>query len=374
MPKEFFSQTYTESRHKFRGLLSEVARPWPQAALHALPVGPECEGLTVDVITAPPPGDKKHLLILTCGLHGIEGYAGAAVLQYFCQRFLPYLHPMNTGLLLVHALNPWGMHHRRRTNENNVDLNRNFLPDWKALDPKSFNPAYTKIDPFLNPPSPLGRAAALAFYPQAAGKLLSMGMDRFKAAALLGQYRYARGVYYGGREEQVSTTLMQDLFNQEAPLYKNILLLDMHTGYGPRYQMTLTCSPLETMSSTKLKQAFDYPQIAKTNPQEFYGIQGDMVDYFYRHMQQCWPEIAFFAAALEFGTLGDSLTAGMKSIRAIINENRVYHWGAPSPAQAKEARRQFSELFIPQEEGWRKKALEDADRAIRGILAAREFC
>ena len=42
--------------------------------------------------------------------------------------------PEDVAIVLVHALNPFGFAWRRRWNENNVDLNRNFLDDRSFLD------------------------------------------------------------------------------------------------------------------------------------------------------------------------------------------------------------------------------------------------
>ena len=55
----------------------------------------------------------------------------------------------------LHALNPYGFSHLRRTNEDNVDLNRNFR-DFSTLPPP--NAAYAEVHGFMVPatwpPSP----------------------------------------------------------------------------------------------------------------------------------------------------------------------------------------------------------------------------
>lgn len=70
------------------------------------------------------------VLVLVSDTHGAEGFAGSA-----CQ--LRALHEAAwTGLpvVLVHALNPFGFSHRRRVNEDNIDVNRNFV-DHAAVPP-----------------------------------------------------------------------------------------------------------------------------------------------------------------------------------------------------------------------------------------------
>ena len=54
----------------------------------------------------------------------------------------------DTALVLVHANNPHGFAHQRRVNEDNIDLNRNFI-DFDAEIPDS--PGYAELHPALVP-------------------------------------------------------------------------------------------------------------------------------------------------------------------------------------------------------------------------------
>ena len=57
-------------------------------------------------------------------------------------------------ILLIHSVNPYGMRHHRRTNENNVDLNRNVLSKstWKDVRTRHPNKyRYVDMDSILNP-------------------------------------------------------------------------------------------------------------------------------------------------------------------------------------------------------------------------------
>ena len=56
------------------------------------------------------------------------------------EEFAPRLEAENTGLLLVHTVNPWGMKNHRRHNENKADINRNIRWD-DNFDPQ-INPDY----------------------------------------------------------------------------------------------------------------------------------------------------------------------------------------------------------------------------------------
>jgi len=369
--KKYFNETYSESRAAFRTLIEPVQRYWPQAVEESFALPATDEDLTIDMIKALPPGGGKRLLILSCGLHGIEGYIGSAMLQLFTGEYLERLNSSETGLIMVHSINPWGMQHRRRVNDNNVDLNRNFI--YKLTGSRAeVNPAYASIDSFVNPAKPLQAAATPLFYLQLGYMIAKLGPSRFRENFLLGQYRFPLGLYYGGKDFEYSATVMKDLFDTAAD-YNDLLLIDMHSGYGPRYQMTIVNSRYEQRASVDLQEIFNYPLIAKTDPQEFYQMQGDMVDYYYQLINDRYPGKRFFATSFEFGTYGDSLSAVLRSYRTMVNENRLYHHGAKNERIAGRVKHDFDNLFIPREKEWRKKALQDARQAFSGILRAEGY-
>ena len=100
---------------------------------HALPIhapSPNDEPLTIDIAVAGP-AKPKSALVLSSGVHGVEGLFGSAVQLAFLERLSAgWRLPQGAAVVLIHAINPFGFAWRRRFNENNVDLNRNFLlPD-----------------------------------------------------------------------------------------------------------------------------------------------------------------------------------------------------------------------------------------------------
>lgn len=370
---ELFVESYEESRERFHQSVEEIQARWPSARLERYRLAGD-EDLTIDWIAADSLAAAGKLLVLTTGEHGIEGHVGGAMLRLFLREFLPRLDAQNTGLLLVHAINPWGMKHRRRVNAANVDLNRNFVRDEKDLDP-SFNPDYDRLLSFLNPQRPFRSllTSNAAFVGGLLGRLLLMGGARLRQAALVGQYRYPDHLAYGGSAIQEETRLLMGLYQQHFCRYQQIVHLDMHTGYGPRYQMTLVNSDLEPCSSPEMAARFGYPLVAKANASEFYDIQGDMIDYVYWLAQREFPDKPFYATSFEFGTLGDSLLNTLRSMRAMILENQVYWHGAQNPTLRAYIGRDFRELFEPLEAKWRSKAVADARQAFEGILRAEGF-
>jgi hypothetical protein len=379
-----FPRSYEGSRARFRRNLDKVKQFWPQARLHSYRLEGD-EELTIDWIGAQARKRSDRLLVLSLGEHGIEAYVGAAILQVLLDEYLPRLQTERTGLMLVHAINPWGMKYWRRVNQANVDLNRNFSwisraaadPSTQAGQQKSdpLNPDYASISPFLNPKSELRSRLQgnLHFFSGLARAIAAFGTRRLADAALQGQDHDPQGIYYCGASHQQETRLMIDLFREHFELYDQILHLDMHTGYGPRYQMTLVNSPLDPRSPEWFVEQMHYPLVVRSGSSEFYQIQGDMIDFVYQLVQEEFPDKGLYATAFEFGTLGSSLWGMLRSLRAEILENQVHHYGAYHPRVRDFVAREFRELFFPQEARWQAKAIADARQAIQGILQAEGF-
>jgi len=369
---DYYAETYEASRADFLALLEDVKGYWPAAEPSRYLIEAGNEDLTIDLIRALPIKENKKLIFLSTGLHGIEGYVGAAVVKLFVKEYLHQLNPEDTGLYLVHAINPWGMKHRRRVNKNNVDLNRNFILK-QTNEEQELNQAYDQAHSFLNPQKPLTSASNPFFYLKLLHHIFCMGPANFREAVLYGQYRYPQGLYYGGNGFEHSTTVLSSLFQEAASNGERFVLIDMHSGYGPRYQMTLVNSIHETRASADLQAAFNYPLVAKSDPDEFYQMRGDMVDYLYQVMESQFPGKYFYATSFEFGTFGSSFSAVVKSLKTMINENRVSLYGAISEKEAARVRHDFCELFYPAEEKWREKVLQDARAAFTGILKSEQF-
>jgi hypothetical protein len=367
-----FPATYESSRERFRQNLPAIQKQWPAAELSHQRLSGD-EDLTIDWIHSDAREKNDKVLILTTAEHGIEGYVGGAMQQRFIDKYLPRLDPRTTGLLLVHAINPWGMKHHRRVNADNIDLNRTFL--WnQAFDP-AFNPEYDFLNDYINPVKPIKRLALgkVNFYINLLWRTILKGMPWLKHTLLIGQYRYARSLYYGGEDYPEETRTLIDLYRQAFQAYDQILHLDMHTGYGPRYQMSLVNSVLETITSQEFEKKFNYPLMVAANPEEFYAIRGDMIDYVYALRKHEFPEKKLYATSFEFGTLGDDFSGQIGSPRAMVLENRLYWQGAANDKLAGQVKHDFEELFNPDANDWRAKAVADADRAFEGILRAECF-
>ena len=318
----------------------------------------------------PPQGKGTRCLILSTGLHGVEGFPGAVILKLFLEEYFPWLVGEETALLLVHCLNPWGMVNMRRVNAANVDLNRNFFlkPD---VFQQEINPAYRQLIRLFQPMRPLGRLRdeRCRFLSRLAAAVVSTGTEQIKRAFLLGQNSHPQGLYFSGIDYQPESKTIMRLLRGQLESYQQVVHLDIHSGYGPRRQMSLVCSPQEEKSSQELAVRFDYPRVLAADPAQFYSIRGDLIDWSYE-LSRSVPGASYLGMTLEFGTLGDSFPAQIAGMMRMIFENQVVQQGGMELTTIHKVRGDFREMFFPSSDAWWQKALQDARRAFQGILSA----
>jgi len=131
-----FAPDYAGAREKFHA--AAAARSLAvERHLHPSARGVTGEELAIDVVMAGN-ADAAAVLFVSSAMHGVEGFCGSG-----CQVGLlrddvvqAALGLCGVALVLVHAVNPYGFSHLRRTNEDNVDLNRNFR-DFRAPPPSN---------------------------------------------------------------------------------------------------------------------------------------------------------------------------------------------------------------------------------------------
>jgi hypothetical protein len=364
--QSLFPNSYEESRTRFIKDFESLGKLWPKSKLESFALNTD-SSLKIDYGIAEP-HRKQNLVVISTGLHGIEGYVGSAMLKIFMDEFGPRLNLENTGLLLVHAINPFGMQVRRRYNENNVDLNRNFLMD-ENFDP-AINPDYDLLAPMLNPQGALSNLIFddLVFVSGLLNYILRLGILRIRQGMLSGQFRKPQGVQFGGQKTQESAQFMRSLLQKTLEEYEQVVHIDLHTGYGPRYQMSMVNATREPASSEDLIRRFNYPLIMAATPTDFYTTTGDISEFFYILRDEKFPSKKLFATCFEFGTFGDSLPAQIRSMRATILENRLFQFGAKKEALRQVIRNEYEELFFPTEQKWREKAAADCRQAYSGVF------
>ena len=333
----------------------------------------EGDGLYIDKFFLPASVETTNLIVLTTGVHGMEGYIGSVMLDVFFDEIYPTLNTNNTGILIVANVNPYGMKYMRRYNENNVDLNRNFIEDWDSFD-RSSNKEYPKVESFLQPTGKMGNAFwhEVSFFLSLAKEAIFTGADTISDALLTGQYEYPTGVYYGGNGDEKSTTYLKGVFSECLDgSYENIIHVDIHSGYGPRYNMVIFNSVQDPTTEAEAREMFGYDYIIATDSEDFYETFGDTTDYFYRLARAKGSDKELYSTCFEFGTIGDSFIDSIFSLKYTVDENRQHWYPTTNSITSEMVRENYYELFYPTETEWREKTIVDFKAALNGVLGAK---
>lgn len=309
--------------------------------------GPAGEALATDVALFGSPR-ASNVLVLVSGTHGVEGLPGSALLTAQIRSGLRPAPHSDLAIMMVHALNPHGLAFKRRVNEDNVDINRNFVT-FPAARP---NPEYDRLhDWLMMPPTglgPLRRKIAFGTY------VARNGTRRLQHAVTKGQFAHPTGLFYGGDRPSWSRSTWDRIV---APLEerRRVLVVDYHTGLGRRGRGQLI-SPLDPVAvspgsgwgAMALTSCFGadgvrYPGTGNAVSTE---ISGDLLSYTMQRVDN------LAAVVLEFGTY-----PALAVLEALMNENWAHHADYPEAGQH---RRGLIEAFAPDDSRWRRAIYERA--------------
>jgi hypothetical protein len=222
-----YAASYARARAKFLKAAGEAGADL-RAFVHPTHRTPDGEPLAIDVACF---GDRKasRRALLLSGTHGQEGFSGSAVQVGWMKKGGPARLPADLGVVLVHALNPYGFAHFTRTTENNVDLNRNFI-DRAAGSPPA-NPHYETLHDALmirdwTEAENARVDAAMARFTE------SHGRDALFDTLARGQYMNADGLMYGGKDREWSNVTLEVIVQSTLGDAEKVAFIDWHTGIG----------------------------------------------------------------------------------------------------------------------------------------------
>lgn len=335
---DFFSPDYATARRRF--LQAAAAHGWAVES-HAIAArGPDGEELFIDV-AAHGPGTHARTLVISSGVHGVEAPFGSAVQLALMEHWKP--HPP-VRCVFVHAVNPWGFAHRRRTNENNLDLNRNFLLPG---DEYRGSPAgYAELNPLLNPDRPPSRFDLFPL--RAAWTVARHGLPKLKQAVASGQYDHPNGLFFGGSGPSESVRILGEHWERWLGRATDVVHLDYHTGLGQwaTGKLLLDVEPTAPQLD-RLTRWFGRDAFEVCNPHRTaYDARGGFGPWC--HARRGEREYLFGCA--EFGTYGPIRVMG-----ALRAENMARHHGRAAWATGR-----LAEAFCPAAAGWRTAALTTA--------------
>ena len=358
-----FSPDYVSARARFRAAAHALG-----ARLEAHPIGidgPDGEPLTLDVAVLGATSPTRSVVV-SSGLHGVEGFFGSAVQCALLEDVLGGFHlPDDGALVFLHALNPYGFANLRRVNEGNIDLNRNFLREGEAY--SGAPDGYAALDGLLNPPQPPGPGTRPLFYARAVWNILRHGLPTLKQAVAGGQYAYQRGLFFGGS----GPSRTQQILDAELPRWvgsaRRVIHIDFHTGLGARGTYKLFADhPWGSEQIRALADGFGHDRVEPWEPEQgvSYEIRGGLGAWCKARL----PSVEYDVLAAEFGTVHI-----LKVIAALHEENRAHHWAQPTDPATVAAKRRLRDVFAPPERAWRDavvpKGIHIVQQAIEQVFA-----
>ncbi len=347
----YFSPDYRTARRRFKQAAARVG-----AKLETLEWGlrgPGGEKLGIDIAYI---GNKraKRVLLHSSGIHGVEGFAGSAI-QLRVLENLPE-RPKDGAYVFVHILNPYGMAHLRRVNENNVDLNRNFL-DSEA-DYAGAARGYHILNPLFNPESP---PSFDFFYLRLAWKLFRYGVRRLRQAGAEGQYEYPQGLFFGGKRLEKGPHLYLEWIRENLKGSKRLCCVDVHTGLGRSGEQLVILERNQGGSYHKFLEPIYGEELDNTEPERaiVYQVRGG-VDYGVPKALPAKAEVDFVTQ--EFGTVH-----GFEILSTLRQENRLTHYGNPSPLHP--VKLAIKDAFSPPRTDWKRKIITKGEKLFHDTVA-----
>lgn len=345
---------YARERADF---LDQAADLGAELSAHVHPRrGPDGEELAADVARfGAPVGRADRVVLMTAGLHGVEGHAGHGLQHQLMSSGRLGSLPDGLAVVLVHGANPFGWAWSRRVDHENVDVNRNFVDYGELPD----NPLYAEVDPLLNPRGDDLDLSDTSFL----GDLLEFWGRVGDHVAMKtlngGQYSVPDGVQYGGDHPTWSRRTLEDIWDQHLTGADLAVNLDVHTGLGPIGRLTVFQTADDDEPAAEVG--------SRLYPEHIYRADrtdGDAVDTgllgpgFDDWAADRGTGIQTMSFVLEFGGL--DVTSGVTAFRA---DNWLHHHGDWRSETGRRIRSMMEDHFFVRDGDWRQQVADQGEMA-----------
>jgi hypothetical protein len=349
-----FSASYAQARVKF---LEAAGAAGLSVQSHMHPeLGRDGEALAMDV-ARDGAFDADKLLIVSSACHGAEGYCGSGV-QVFAlhdAEWLAKARAQGVAVLYVHALNPYGFSHIRRTTHENVDMNRNFHDFSKPL---PVNSDYRDLHDLLMPaqwPPTDANEAALANYIQ------THGAQAMQAAVSRGQHEFPNGLFYGGTGPTWSNLTIRTVLRQHAPRAKDLAWIDLHTGLGPSGlgERIFACN--DDAAALARARAWWGGNGATPVTSIYDGSSSSalLTGLMWMAAYQECPQAQYTGIAMEYGTVPwADVTFALRAEQWLHNHPEAL------PAQAQQIKQQMLDAFYTDTDAWKGQIISQARQSM----------
>lgn len=358
--ESYFGKDYRSARALFLSAARDANAP--VVTLPHPRTGPHGEALAIDIAWLGP-AEARNVVVAGSGTHGAEGLCGSGCQVGFLRERFDKALPADVALVLVHANNPFGFAHLRRVNEDNIDLNRNFI-DFDVTPPA--NDGYAQLHEWLVPETWDGapRVAADAALDEYVARV---GLAAYQQTLSQGQYTHPDGMFYGGTGPCWSRHTLEAFAREHLGHAERIGIVDFHTGLGPRgYGEIIGRGDADDPRYERARAWYgDEVRSAMVGNSASVRLNGT-IDYGYH---RACPHADITAITLEFGTLPFD-----KVSEAVRADNWLYAKGGGERSKHFDAIKALMRAaFYGDDSSWRAdiwaRGQEIVHSALRGVCA-----
>jgi hypothetical protein len=307
--------------------------------------------------------DAEKTLFLVSGTHGQEAFLGSALQIAFLRNLVI---PDGLNVVALHALNPWGFSHLSRTDEANIDLNRNFADFDPPAPPKEL---YKSLFDALCPDDWTEQTIDWTTVRDEVVRV--HGMKQMITVLAGGQTVEPTGLNYVGTGPSWTRRTVSELLPPIFAKARKIAFIEWHTGLGSFGELSHLCSDLP--GSPAYERLFEWMgEEAKASFAKSFEITNGEIPS-YQGLFSAWlpttaPQAEWVGVLIEVGTY-DNIAVG----EAVRIDRWLRFARGQSSLPRDDMRSTMMERLNPASREWRAKALAnglDAQmRALNGLRA-----
>jgi len=352
--EDHFPSDYREARAAFLSAC-KAADLGTTARVHPNAKGRDGKPLFLDTAVI---GDRdaETALLMISATHGVEGYFGSGVQTGMLRQGLKA--PEGSKIVLLHALNPYGFAWDRRVNEDNADINRNFVDH--ASPP--VNAAYAALAEQIAPRD-ISRETIKTANAKLRAYSAAHGDFALQEAITKGQYVFADGLYYGGSRESWSARMLQDVMHEELRDVRRLIVIDFHTGLGEHGHGEMISEDLPASPTYLRAKAMWGERVRSSEAGE--SVSAPLTGTVDKAVADFLPDAELTFAALEVGT---------RPTRDVFNALRKDNWlhcfAGADHADSEAIRREIRDAFYPDTAEWKRMVWKAADEVVTAALKA----
>jgi len=355
-PEQHFPKDYRTARANFIAAC-EGADLGVTTRMHPNETGPDGKPLFLDTTTIGPLESSKALLLIS-GTHGVEGYFGSAAQTGLLREGIASHVPKGAKLVMLHALNPYGFAFDRRVNEDNADINRNFVDHARP----PANDAYESLAEWIAPRD-ISREAMRAANAKLRAFSEQHGAFALQEAISRGQYAHPDGLYFGGGHETWSARMLRDVLREDFAHVKELVVIDFHTGLGEHGAGEMITEDLPSSKAYRRQKAVWGERVKSSEAGE--SVSAPLVGTIDKAMAAWAKHCELTFAALEVGTVPTR-----DVFNALRKDNWLYCFAGRVRDQAQEIRREIRAAFFPDTSPWKRSVFAQASEVVHQGLKA----